>query len=442
MKKGPESWLQKHLTPVTLGLAITSAALVATHIDKTSEKVHHVMKQSDAGKKEKPPVKQETPNTEESLKPKKNFHHFESEQQMLDAWSALKIRHPELAKDELKIFSIKSPGTDGFLEKCTLDDLITCGILKKKEQLRALAIDKLWDEAEKRKFEAWAENNKDGKDAAGEERNQKKWKTIREGVKNAKNQDYDLEDFYQTIVGQIAQMEPIKKEAKLKNIFSDHLTPEVLLAICVQEIAPPNIDVTHPIQNQKARLELYRMMLETGWHPEKIPSVYDSRISYGLVQMTRVTHEGLQGIFGEQTTGTIEPDFAGHTSMEQQLLNGQLLALSSLRAFKKMADEQPKFIKVFEKANDEEKAEFVAVIVAAYHNYGSGIALRTAIQKSIQGKRRTLAQYTNGIIANMASLPAAQTYARNSRLLCRAAHDRFAKTKKDIAQADAGYIKK
>ncbi|MEK7548129.1 MAG: hypothetical protein AAB540_04500, partial [Patescibacteria group bacterium] len=221
----------------------------------------------------------------------------------------------------------------------------------------------------------------------------------------------------QTIAAEgIGKIKPLLKEMGIENSFSGHITSDMMLAIGIQEIAPATIGNNVRV-GSKARLELFRMMCEAGWQPQKTPAMWDSAISFGLWQMTLYTHKLLQKGYGDDTKDFLEEDFKQHADMKQQTNDTLLLSYVNLEAFSDIAQKYPKFKKVFEKASDEHKKRFITTVVAAYHNKGNVKILRQKVRNTLASKFSKLEDYRTAFISKIKGLPIAYKHSRNSGIL-------------------------
>lgn len=312
-------------------------------------------------------------------------------------FEALKETFPQIAENPHLLFAIEDERVYGFLECSSLDDLKQLGILKNSDQpLRYMDMKKNWERAVNR--------NKDRI-------------PYRDRLMRAKNEKVSYGYIEQLAAEGIQKFSSILGEAGLANDFAPLVTPEMILAICVQEVAPGELPGKIKIM-PKARLELMRMMCEAGWQPQKMPALYDPVISFGLGQMTLPTHEGLQRGYGTETRECcIEKSFIHHTTSEQQVLNVLLLTYSNLESFSNLARKCPNFLSAFEGAPDEKKRRFLTTIIAAYHNYGNRKSLRRRLLATLQENFSTLEEYRMAFIASIRGLTIAYSHAKNSGTL-------------------------
>jgi hypothetical protein len=353
------------------------AAIIAGSVGRL---VVDALREEEAPEEEpqKPPIKKLTP------------------EQRKNTYSLLQQKYPELLKNPYHLLELEDEDAYRFLETCSLQDLQNFGILRGTEQpFDYMNLETVWKRAVRLN--------------PAREPYRKKFASARE-------EKLTLESLADKLKKGIARFsQEILKKADLGNGFSKFITPEVMLAIFVQEIAPGEMPAKLKIK-PKARLELFRMMCEAGWQPQKMPAIYDTAISFGLGQMTLPTHEGLQRAHGAETNGFIEPDFLKHTSSEQQILNSLLLSYDNLDAFHNLAKKYPNFLRVFEAAKDEQKKRFLTTVLAAFHNYGNRSSLRRRIRSTLESREADLETYRTEFLKNIRSLTAFR-HAHNSGAL-------------------------
>lgn len=317
--------------------------------------------------------------------------------QKKQAWTHLQQKYPELLKNPYHLFELEDEEAYRFLEACSLQNLQTFGILHGTEQpFDYMDLETVWKRAV---------------------RLNPSREPYRKKIAAARNEKLSLESLGNSVEKGIERFsKEILKKADLGNGFSKYLAPEVMLAIFVQKIAPGEMPAKLKIK-PKARLELFRMMCEAGWQPQKMPAIYDTAISFGLGQMTLPTHEGLQRAHGAETNGLIEHNFQKHTSSEQQIFTSLLLAYDNLDAFYNLAKKYPTFLHAFETATDEQKKRFLTTVLATYHNYGNRSSLRRRIRQTLESKlAESLEEYRIEFLAHIRVL-SAYRHAKNSGAL-------------------------
>lgn len=332
-------------------------------------------------------------------------------------WKQLQEVFPDIIENPYALFALEDARAHAFLARCSLEDLKTCGILDGKEQpFTYMNYEKVWDAATARKLKAWGKNGTD---------RETKWNEIRTNVFNATAEKLSLTSLHETIKTEMRKLDEMKGKANLDNIYTRALSSEAMLAIFIQEIGAGELANKKRIRSPRARLEVFRMMLESGWQPQRLPAIFDTAISFGLGQMTLPTHNGLQRSYGDETSGTIEKDLAHHTNVAQQVLDSYLLALVNNTSFSYVAKKHPNFVKVFKEATDEERAHFMTMITAAYHNFGDSSPLRKAFHKTLKDDSTSLDGYAQKLIPNIKHLPIAHVHARNSYSLYRVVKSRL-----------------
>lgn len=317
-------------------------------------------------------------------------------EQKQNTYLLLQQKYPQLLANPYYLFELEDEDAYRFLETCSLQDMQNFGILRGTEQpFDYMDLETVWKRAVRL-------------NPARE--------PYRKRFASAREEKFSFKSLFNSVKKCIERFsKEILKKADLGNGFSKYITPEIMLAIFVQEIAPGEMPVRLKIK-PKARLELFRMMCEAGWQPQKMPAIYDTAISFGLGQMTLPTHEGLQRMHGAETNGLIEHDFQKHTSAEQQILTSLLLTYDNLDAFYNLAKKYPSFFRAFESASDEQKKRFLATVLAAYHNYGNRSSLRRRIRLTVEHYYEDLENYRTGFLVNIRSL-SAYRHARNSGAL-------------------------
>jgi len=312
-------------------------------------------------------------------------------------FGALKVIFPELAQNPYLIFAIEDDRVYAFLECCSLNDLYELKILKKGSSLdEYMDTKKMWERAV-------GKNNKRD--------------PYRTRVLRARDEKVSYDYIEEIGAEGIRKFSPLLKEADITNRFTDFVTPEMMLAICIQEVSPAEMPGNIKIK-PKARLELMRMMCDAGWQPQKMPALFDRAISFGLGQMTLPTHDALQRGYGDETKECcIEGSFLNHTTCEQQILNMLLLTYVNLEGFSYIAQKCPNFLKTFEEASDERKGRFLTTIIAAYHNYGNRKSLRRRIKATLEQNLSNLETYRTDFIQSIQELEVAYKHARNSGAL-------------------------
>lgn len=313
------------------------------------------------------------------------------------AYALLQQKHSTLRGNPYHLFELEDEDAYRFLEACSLEDLRSFGILRGTEQpFQYLDSKNLWDRA--------VRMNPDRKPYSNRVLKTPKEKLSLESLQNGAERS--ITKFQGGIL----------KETGLGNGFSSYVSPELITAIVIQEISPGELPGKIKIK-PKARLELFRMMCEADWQPQKMPALYDTAISFGLGQMTLPTHKGLQMAYADETDDVIEHNFQEHTSSQQQLLNMLLLTYANLDAFSHIAKKCPAFMRAFEAANEERKARFLATVIAAYHNYGNRSTLRRRFLHALQQNFGNLEDYRVSLIQYIRPLTVAYHHARNSGAL-------------------------
>lgn len=312
-------------------------------------------------------------------------------------FEALKIIFPELVQNPYLIFAIEDDRIYAFLECCNLNDLYDLHILKKGCSLdEYMDTKKMWDRAVTKN---------------------KKRDPYRTHVLRARDEKVSYEYLEGLAVNGIQKFSSLLKDADMNNHFAPLVTPQMMVAICVQEVSPAEMPGNIKIKS-KARLELMRMMCEAGWQPQKMPALFDRAISFGLGQMTLPTHDALQRGYGDETRECcIEGNFLDHTTCEQQVLNMLLLTYVNLEAFSYIAQKCPNFLKTFEEASAERKGRFLTTIIAAYHNYGNRKPLRRRLKEILEKNLDSLEIYRTEFIQSIQGLEIAYKHARNSGTL-------------------------
>jgi hypothetical protein len=346
-------------------------------------------------------LKQAIKNKEKAvrLKLEKEIHECDRKEGLVKEYQKLQKRFLKIKNDPYAIFAVEDPKVYKFLEQCSLKDLQDLCIIKTDDALiKYMDVEGAWVTAGKRKSDS------------------DYWENLRAKVMAAPDVKVTPALIQSSAVAGMGGLIPLLKEMGIENSFSKHITPDMMLAIGIQEVAPATIGSDVKI-GSKARLELFRMMCEAGWQPQKMPAMWDSAISFGIGQMTLYTHKLLQKGYGDDTRDFLEGDFREHTNVQQQINDTLLLSYVNLEAFSDIAQKYPKFKKVFEKATDEHKKRFLTTIVAAYHNYGNRKALRRGIKKTLASKFSKLEDYRTSFISNIKRLPIAYKHSRNSGIL-------------------------
>lgn len=357
-------------------------AVLKKHLDELKDKLKKAIK-----KKAK----------EERAKLEKEIRECERKENLAKEYQGLQKRFPKIKSNPYLVFSIEDKRVYKFLEQCSLKDLQNLCIIKPDDALiKYMDVKSAWASAKKA--------------------DPVLWESFRKEMMAAKDVKTSPSSIQAAAVTGIRKLTPLLKEMGIENGFAKHITSDMMFAICIQEVAPATIGDGVKI-GSKARLELFRMMCEAGWQPQKMPAMWDRAISFGIAQMTLYTHGLLQKGYGEDTKDFLEGDLKEHTTVSQQMNNMLLLSYVNLEAFSDIAQKYPKFKKVFEKASDEHKKRFLTTVVAAYHNYGNRKALRRGIKKTLSGKFLNLESYRTSLISNIKGLPIAYKHSRNSGVL-------------------------
>lgn len=353
--------------------------------------------------------------------------------EMGDRFAALKEKYPEFKeKPYLVLCREGDPEIDRFLEDCSLSVLKDLRILYvNKSSFPRLDIAGRW--------EAYA-----AKAAEREE--------YRVPVLEAPCQEISFGSIYSGIVAGVEKMAPVVDSSdKLGSIFDEYLDPKALMAVYINEIAPPDIEGNR--YSRKARVEMYRMFLEAGFQVQKVPAIYDKDgVSFGLDQETLETHNGLMEKHGKEVAGLINSEFSEQVNAPQQILRSLLLAYENLTMFedfiltkikkeeKTVADLEKRiskaekggeklgiardsmyfrdFYEMFRvSATPDEKRRFVATMIAAFHNNGNGEAVKSAITKVVEARPGTLTEARDKFLGLIGGSSAGGFYTRKTNAL-------------------------
>ena len=336
---------------------------------------------------------------EERLKLEKEIHECDRKEGLAKEYQKLQKRFLKIKNDPYAIFAVEDPKVYKFLEQCSLKDLQDLCIIKTDDALiKYMDVEGAWVAVKKKKSDP------------------DYWESLRVKVMAAPDVKVTPALIQVSSVAGMGRLIPLLKEMGIENSFSKHVTSDMMLAIGIQEVMPTTIGSGVEI-GSKARLELFRMMCEAGWQPQKMPAMHDIAISFGIGQMTLYTHKLLQKGYGDDTKDFLEGDFTKHTSVQQQMNDTLLLGYANLEAFSDIAQKYPKFKKVFEKAADEQKKRFLTTVIAAYHNYGNRKALRRGVKKTLANNFSKLEDYRTSFISKIKGLPIAYKHSRNSGIL-------------------------
>jgi hypothetical protein len=320
---------------------------------------------------------------------------------MGEIWGRLKEKYPQLEQQTYAVLGLDDPDAYYFLENCSLQTLKELGIVSPRGHFTYLNVPRNWQIAIK---------------------NNPKMKQYRDALFGVPDEDLNLERLFHEVRLGIEDVRKhlLREERAFGSEFSVALDPKVMMAIFINEIAPDHIGRKgHKLNGfpeqvkftQKARIEIYRMMIEAGWQPQKMPAqnVVDNvnkTKSFGIDQFTKRTSDGLfQKAYkrpewnkkgGSYIDGLIPREFEEQVSLQDQVKRSLLLTYANLRIFDNTVDSyKPKwrkpFLKAAMKATAEQKMRFSIAIVAAMHNKGARASLvRKAIKKMMTGKYKDL----------------------------------------------------
>ncbi|MBT3864457.1 hypothetical protein HOE67_04020 [Candidatus Peregrinibacteria bacterium] len=291
---------------------------------------------------------------------------------MKKMFEKLQEKYPKFKKQRYALLGIEDPEVYYFLENASLGTLLEHLGLDHKVHLSGLDVDGNW------------------KKAIANNGNMEKYR----------DSLYGVPDDYMTFAHIYHRVEEKQKElAKVypmlgdleRSLLSD-FSPKVLLAIFVNEQAPHYMGRPRTLYfrdrklkeqvhfTQKARVELYRMMLEAGWQPQKAPArnASDDKNkveSFGIDQCILPTALGITRNHGEYLKGLLPEKFEDQVTLDDQIVRSLVLAYENLRKFLVRIDSyklkwKKKFWAVYEKASDEDRHRFVMTLVAAMHNNG------------------------------------------------------------------------
>jgi len=323
----------------------------------------------------------------------------EKPEMMKELFVRLQEKYPrlKLKGERYAVLGMDDPDVDYFLENCSLQTLKDLAIVTPRKHFTYLNVPWNWQLAIK---------------------NNPKMEKYRDALFNEPDVDLNLEELYHKIRSGMKEINDhlFHENQWFGSEFSGDLDPRVLMAIFINEIAPDHVGVegkTTPHHfpskvkfTQKARIEVYRMMIEAGWQPQKMPAqnVMDNGNkveSYGIDQFTKPTAKGLNKLYkrkpwdkkkGNYLDGLLPENFEEQVTLENQVTRSLLLTYDNLG----MLDEsigsyrtvwKRRFLQTYGKATPEQKSRFVIAVVAAMHNKGGRSSLvRNATEAMMTGK--------------------------------------------------------
>lgn len=300
----------------------------------------------------------------------------EKEEIMKKLWADLVDDFPKLKVMPYAIFGIENPKVYYFLENSSLGTLLKLGIVN-KAMFKYADVSENWCIASARNY---------------------KMIPYHEAVKAEPDVELNPERLYHMIEDEIQFLRPeVLINPKLKSSFALDLTPRILMAVFINENSAGVFGGGKKIKSKdgkteydpevhvhsKGKMEFYRMLLEAGWQPQKMPASNRSdykkgTVSFGIDQFTEDTMNGLRKKQGPRLDFALGPNFASQTSLESQIDRSLILAYDNLVQFEAMLNAKGKtnksglrkFNRIYGTASDADRSGFVMAIVAAMHNNG------------------------------------------------------------------------
>lgn len=324
--------------------------------------------------------------------------------------SMLIAKYPELAKldDEGKVKATyfrklalvdeadyeSDPLVQAYFLKVSYEDILHDGLMRKGDDI--LEQDYLHPGSEMwpRKLELMDEGQKNKKGEWVVKPNKMKIPATKRAAENVKpygDHKIDYREFdaitnraVERVVGNM----PEKDSLIQINDFTSGIDADLLMSIAIHEIMPKKMDGKS--MNSAGRVALLRTLFEKGFEINKIPAVGDSAFSFGAVQMTDLPYEGGksgQGDFGAHKERFDIPEHLEDcVDLEDQMVAALLLQFINFnRLYKKMLEENEKFMGLWKASSLVERRTFMATLLAAAHNYP--YKARLALDQAIGWKR-------------------------------------------------------
>lgn len=213
-------------------------------------------------------------------------------------------------------------------------------IVQKKEEDDKGYVDRLWEAK-----------------LAGRCADKKSGRQVWESLKNTEVRKMDIEQF-----NNIISMELQGMKKKFDNKYFNLLDERTFAALAVQEMTPGDYD-------GYVRTQLFDMALQEG-DLSKVPSNYDSSVSFGPWQMTKVAYDDLL----EQGGGSVglPAKFQNCVSYEAQARAAVFYGYRRILQIQEAILGSVNLKKIFEAADASEQRKFLTALLAKGHNGGSG----------------------------------------------------------------------
>lgn len=206
--------------------------------------------------------------------------------------------------------------------------------------------------------------------------NQEGWNKIAKILLEARKDKYTFPTLITTVQNAI-------DDVKKRILLDDYTVNDGKKAYKVERLAK-YIDVSHLVSlmiyevtpkgySPETRVELFRMMLEKGYDPAKVPAYWDKRyISFGAYQMRLSTHGSIQNAYKN-----VVPNYDECLSVSCQTKVAYLLLYDNLNNFqRRVFNKSDKLIKLFKDATVEDKKRFIGALSAAMFNTGVNDVVR------------------------------------------------------------------
>ncbi len=148
---------------------------------------------------------------------------------------------------------------------------------------------------------------------------------------------------------------------RLDTPFSHLIDEDMIFAISVNELSPREFG------NTQARVAVLRALLDEGLEINKIPSMFDHLLSFGIGQMTATGFDDVKE-FGWHFTPQIPSSVEECVSVRDQARVVALMMHRTMRRRSQALQNSPEFIAMFNATNEVEQRLFLMRFVSAFHH--------------------------------------------------------------------------